>query len=195
MSLKSTTRTEVNTVEMVFEVNAENFEKAVERAYQRARKRISIPGFRKGKVSRKLAETYMGQVAFYEDALNLLINQELPAALQTADFELVDTPQVSAEKISKEEGATFKAICITKPVVEITDYKGIKASKTVKAVTDADVDAQVDMLRQRNARLVSVDDRAAQLGDEVNIDFEGFFGDEAFEGGKGDSFPLRLGIA
>ncbi|MBR0485174.1 MAG: trigger factor [Oscillospiraceae bacterium] len=193
MSLKSTTRTEVNTVEMVFEVNAEDFEKAVERAYQRARKRISIPGFRKGKVSRKFAETYMGQGAFYEDALNLLINQELPAALQTADFELVDTPQVSAEKISKEEGATFKAICITKPVVEITDYKGIKASKTVKAVTDADVDAQVDMLRQRNARLVSVDDRAAQLGDEVNIDFEGFFGDEAFEGGKGDSFPLRLG--
>jgi len=193
MSLKSTTRTEVNTVEMVFEISPENFEAAVEKAYQRARKKISIPGFRKGKVSRKLAETYMGQGAFYEDAMNLLINQELPAALQNADFELVDTPQVSAEKISKEEGATFKAVCITKPVVEITDYKGIKVSKKVKEVTDEDVDAQVDMLRQRNARLVSVDDRAAQLGDEVNIDFEGFFGDEAFEGGKGDNFPLRLG--
>ncbi len=193
MSLKSTTKTEVNTVELVFEVGPEEFEAAVERAYQRARKRISIPGFRKGKVSRKLAETYMGQGAFYEDAMNLLINQELPAALQNADFELVDTPQVSAEKISKEEGATFKAVCITKPVVEITDYKGIKASKTVKPVTDADVDAQVEMLRQRNARLVSIDDRAAQLGDEVNIDFEGFFGDEAFEGGKGDNFPLTLG--
>ncbi len=193
MSLKSTTKTEVNTVELVFEVGPEEFEAAVERAYQRARKRISIPGFRKGKVSRKLAETYMGQGAFYEDAMNLLINQELPAALQNADFELVDTPQVSAEKISKEEGATFKAVCITKPVVEITDYKGIKASKTVKPVTDADVDAQIEMLRQRNARLVSIDDRAAQLGDEVNIDFEGFFGDEAFEGGKGDNFPLTLG--
>ncbi len=193
MSLKSTTKTEVNTVELVFEVGPEDFEAAVERAYQRARKRISIPGFRKGKVSRKLAETYMGQGAFYEDAMNLLINQELPAALRDADFELVDTPQVSAEKISKEEGATFKAVCITKPVVEIADYKGIKASKAVKPVTDADVDAQLELLRQRNARLVSVDDRAAQLGDEVNIDFEGFFGDEAFEGGKGDSFPLTLG--
>ena len=107
MSLKSTTRTEVNTVEMVFEVNAEEFEAAVERAYQRARKRISLPGFRKGKVSRKIAETYMGQGAFYEDAMNLLINQELPAALQEADFELVDTPQVSAEKISKEESITI----------------------------------------------------------------------------------------
>lgn len=193
MSLKSTTRTEVNTVEMVFEVNAEEFEAAVERAYQRARKRISLPGFRKGKVSRKIAETYMGQGAFYEDAMNLLINQELPAALQEADFELVDTPQVSAEKISKEEGATFKAICITKPVVEINDYKGIKASKTVKEVTDADVDSQLNILRQRNARLVSVDDRPAQMGDEANIDFEGYFGDQAFGGGKGDSFPLRLG--
>ncbi len=193
MSLKSTTRPEVNTVEMVFEVDAETFEKAVESAYQKARKNLSLPGFRKGKVSRKMAESRMGQGVFYEDALNQLINAELPAALADADFELVDTPQVSAEKVSKEDGAVFKAICITKPVVEITDYKGIKVSKKISQVTDEDVSAQLQMLRQRNARLVSVDDRAAQLGDEVNIDFEGFFGDEAFEGGKGESFPLRLG--
>ena len=86
-----------------------------------------------------------------------------------------------------------QAICITKPDVQLGEYKGIKVNKTVHEVTDADVNAQVDMLRQRNARLVSVDDRPAQLGDEVNIDFEGFFGDEAFEGGKGEEFPLKLG--
>ncbi|MDE6776441.1 MAG: trigger factor [Oscillospiraceae bacterium] len=193
MSLKSTTKTDVNTVEMVFEVTAEEFEKAVEAAYQKQRKNISLPGFRKGKVSRKMAEARMGEGVFYEEALNQIINTELPQALIGADFELVDTPQVSAEKVSKTEGAVFKAICITKPDVEITDYKGIQASKTVKEVTDADVNSQVEMLRQRNARLVSIDDRPAQLGDEANINFEGFINDEAFEGGKGENFPLRLG--
>jgi trigger factor len=193
MSLKSTTRTDVNTVELVFEVGAEAFENAVERAYQRVKKNISLPGFRKGKVSRKMAEAQMGEGVFYEEALNALINEELTPELMNADFILVDRPQIEVEKVDKAEGVVFKALCITKPEIEIADYKGIKAAKTVRTVTDEDVEAQVTMIRQRNARLVSVDDRAAQLGDEVNIDFEGFFGDEAFEGGKGDSFPLRLG--
>ncbi len=193
MSLKSTTKTDVNTVEMVFEVGPEAFEDAVEKAYQRAKKNISLPGFRKGKVSRKMAEARMGEGVFYEDAINMLINSELTPALMEADFTLVDRPQVEAEKVSKEEGVVFKVLCITKPEIEITDYKGIKAAKSVKTITDADVDTQVDMIRQRNARLVSIDDRAAEMGDEVNIDFEGFFGDVAFEGGKGEGFPLRLG--
>lgn len=191
--LKSTTRPEVNTVEMVFEVGAEEFEQAVERAYQKNKKNISLPGFRRGKVSRKMAELRMGTGVFYEDAINDLINKELPEALKDADFELVDRPTVNAEKVSKEEGVVLKAICITKPDVTLGDYKAIHASKAVKEVTDADVNSQVEMLRQRNARLVSVDDRPAQLGDEVNIDFEGFFGEEAFEGGKGEDFPLKLG--
>lgn len=193
MSLKSTTRTDVNTVELVFEVSAENFEAAVEQAYQKAKKNIALPGFRKGKVSRKMAEARMGEGVFYDDALNALINEELTPALIEADFTLVDRPQIEVEKVSKEEGVEFKALCITKPEIEIADYKGIKASKAVKEVSDEDIQAQVDMLRQRNARLVSVDDRAAQMKDEVNIDFEGFFGEEAFEGGKGEGFPLRLG--
>lgn len=193
MSLKSSTRTEVNTVEMVFEVGAEDLEAAVERAYRKLRKNISIPGFRKGKVSRKMAETYLGEGAFYDEAVNDLINTELPDALIKAELELVDRPQVDVEKINKEEGVVYKVICITKPQIELDGYKGIHASKKVKEVTDADVNAQVEMLRQRNARLVSVDDRPAQQGDEVNLDFEGFFGDEPFEGGKGESFPLRLG--
>ena len=193
MSLKSTERTEVNTVEMVFEVGPEQFETAIEKAYQRVKKNISIPGFRKGKVTRKMAEMRLGEGVFFEEALNDLINEELTPELLKADFELVDRPQVDTEKISKEEGVVFKAICITKPDVKIENYKGIKASKAVREVTEADVNTQVDLLRQRNARLVSVDDRAAQMGDEVNIDFEGFFGDVAFEGGKGEQFPLKLG--
>ncbi len=193
MSLKSTTKTDVNTVELVFEVGADVFEAAVEQAYQRAKKNISLPGFRKGKVSRKMAEARLGEGVFYEDALNIVINTELTPALMNAEFTLVDQPQIEVTKVDKVEGVEFKALCITKPEIEIADYKGIKASKTVRTVTDEDVNAQVDMIRQRNARLVSVDDRAAQMRDEVNIDFEGFFGDEAFEGGKGEGFPLRLG--
>lgn len=193
MSLKSNNRTEVNTVELVFEIGPEEFEAAVERAYQKAKKNISLPGFRKGKVSRKMAEARMGEAVFWNDALDELVNAELLAELSKAEFELVDRPSVDVESMSKEDGVVFKAICITKPDVQIEGYKGLKASKTVKEITDADVDAQIELLRQRNARLVSVDDRPAQMGDEVNIDFEGFFGDEPFEGGKGEEFPLRLG--
>ncbi|MBR1897818.1 MAG: trigger factor [Oscillospiraceae bacterium] len=193
MSLKSNTRTEVNTVELVFEVGAEEFEAAVERAYQKAKKNISLPGFRKGKVTRKMAEARMGESVFWNDAVDELVNTELLTELSKAEFELVDRPSVDVESLSKEEGLKFKAICITKPDVKLEGYKGIKASKTVKEITDADVDAQIELLRQRNARLVSVDDRPAQMGDEVNINFEGFFGDEAFEGGKGEEFPLKLG--
>ena len=193
MSLKSNTRTEVNTVELVFEVGAEEFEAAVERAYQKAKKNISLPGFRKGKVTRKMAEARMGESVFWNDAVDELVNTELLTELSKAEFELVDRPSVDVESLSKEEGLKFKAICITKPDVKLEGYKGIKASKTVKEITNADVDAQIELLRQRNARLVSVDDRPAQMGDEVNINFEGFFGDEAFEGGKGEEFPLKLG--
>ncbi len=193
MSLKTTTKTDVNTVELVFEVDAAAFEAAVEKAYQKVKKNIAIPGFRKGKVSRKMAEARMGEGVFYEEAVNDLVNAELTAALMEAEFVMVDRPQVEIESVSKENGVTFKALCITKPEIEISDYKGIKVAKSVKTITDADVDNQIQMLRQRNARLVSVDDRAAQMQDEVNIDFEGFFGDEAFEGGKGENFPLRLG--
>ncbi len=193
MSLKSTTKTDVNTVELVFEVTAEEFETAIEKAYQKVKKNISLPGFRKGKVTRKMAEARMGEGVFYEEALNILINAEVTPALMQADFTLVDRPQIEAEKVDKNEGVVFKVLCITKPEIEMTDYKGIAAPKTVREVTDADIEAQLTQLRQRNARLVSVDDRAAQMGDEANIDFEGFFGEEAFEGGKGEGFPLRLG--
>ncbi|MBE6858699.1 MAG: trigger factor [Ruminococcus sp.] len=193
MSLKSTTKTDVNTTELVIGIDADTFEAAVEKEYQRQKKNIQIKGFRKGKVSRKLAEREFGEGAFYEGAINALIGPELEAAVKETGLNLVDRPNIEITSIDKEQGVELKAVCVTKPEIEISDYKGIKAAKSVREITDEDIDKQVDMIRRKNARIVSVDDRAAQMNDEVIIDFEGFFGDEAFDGGKGEDHPLRLG--
>ena len=193
MSLKSSTKTDVNTTELLIEIDAAAFEKAVEAAYQRQKKNITLAGFRKGKVSRKMAEKQFGEGVFYEDAINSLIGPEIDTAVRETELNLVDRPQVEVVSLDKEKGVEIKAICITKPEIEISDYKGIKAAKIVKEITDEDIDAQIKTIRQRNARIVSVDDRPAQMDDEVILDFEGFFGDEPFEGGKGEDHPLRLG--
>ncbi|MBO7473952.1 MAG: trigger factor [Ruminococcus sp.] len=193
MSLKSSNKTDVNTTELVISIDPETFETAVEKEYQRQKKNIQIRGFRKGKVSRKLAEREFGEGAFYEGAINSLLGPEIDAAVKETGLVLVDRPNVEVTSIDKAEGVELKAVCVTKPEIEISDYKGIKAPKEVKEITDEDIDKQIDIIRKKNARIVSVDDRAAQLDDEVIIDFEGFFGDEAFEGGKGEDHPLRLG--
>ena len=191
--LKSSNKTDVNTTELLISIDAEAFEAAVEAEYQREKKNIQIKGFRKGKVSRKLAEKTFGEGAFYEGAINSLLGPEVDAAVAQEKLVLVDRPNVEVTSIDKETGVEIKVICVTKPEIELTDYKGIKASKKVNEITDADVDKQIDIIRKKNARIVSVEDRPAQLGDEVTIDFEGFFGDEAFEGGKGENHPLLLG--
>lgn len=193
MSLKSSTKTDVNTTELVISIDAGKFENAVEREYQRQKKNIQIKGFRKGHVSRKMAEKAFGEGVFYEGAINSLIGSEIDSAVTGLQLSLVDRPSVEVTSIDKETGVELKAVCITKPDIEISGYKGMKASKAVKEITDADIDRQIEMIRKKNARVVSVDDRPAQNGDEVTIDFEGFFGDEAFEGGKGEDHPLVLG--
>lgn len=193
MSLKSSNKTDVNTTELVISIDADAFEAAVEKEYQRQKKNIQIKGFRKGKVSRKLAEREFGEGAFYEGAINSLLGPEIDAAVKETGLVLVDRPNVEVTSIDKEQGVELKAICVTKPEIEISDYKRIKAAKEVKEITDEDIDKQIDIIRKKNARIVSVEDRAAQMDDEVIIDFEGFFGDEAFEGGKGEDHPLRLG--
>lgn len=193
MSLKSSNKTDVNTTELIISIDPQTFETAVEKEYQRQKKNIVLKGFRKGKVSRKMAEMAYGEGAFYEGAINALIPAELDAAIAETKIELVDRPNIEVTSIDKETGVEIKAVCVTKPEIEITDYKGIKAPKAVKEITDEDVEKQIEIIRKKNARVVTVEDRAAQLGDEVNIDFEGFFGDEAFEGGKGENHPLTLG--
>ena len=191
--LKSSNKTDVNTTELIINIDAETFEAAVEGEYQRQKKNIQINGFRKGKVSRKLAEKTFGEGAFYEGAINSLLGPEIDAAIAQENINLVDRPNVEVTSIDKETGVEIKVICITKPEIEISDYKGIKAAKKVNDITDADIDKQIDIIRKKNARIVSVEDRPAQMGDEVTIDFEGFFGDVAFEGGKGENHPLVLG--
>ena len=193
MSLKSSNKTDVNTTELIISIDPQTFETAVEKEYQRQKKNIVLKGFRKGKVSRKMAEMAYGEGAFYEGAINSLIPAELDAAIAETKLELVDRPNIEVTSLDKETGVEIKAVCVTKPEIEITDYKGIKAPKAVRDITDEDVEKQIEIIRKKNARVVTVEDRPAQLGDEVNIDFEGFFGDEAFEGGKGENHPLTLG--
>ena len=193
MNLKSSNKTDVNMTELVVEIDAESFEKAVEAAYQRQKKNISMPGFRKGKVPRKMCERTYGENVFYEDAINALLNMELPALIVDNKLNVVDTPKVEVTAVRKEDGVTMKVICVTKPEISLEGYKGIEAPKVVKEIADEDVDQQIESMRQRNARVVSVDDRAAEMGDEVNLNFEGFFGDEAFDGGKGENYQLKLG--
>ena len=193
MSLKSTNKVETNKVELELEISPEAFEEAVQKVYLRNRKKIQIPGFRKGKAPRKIIEKEYGEGFFYEDAINDLYTPEVNAALKEADLEIVTNPQGEVLSVDKEKGVTLKVTCITKPDVEVENYKGIEVEKTVNAVTDEDVEREADKLKERNSRMVTVDDRAAELGDDVVIDFEGFKDDVAFEGGKAEDFNLTLG--
>lgn len=193
MSLKATNNVGTNKYELEIEISAETFEEALGKAYNRAKKNISIPGFRKGKAPRKLIEKEYGENVFFEDAVNLLYAPEVNGAIEESKLVLVCQPEVEVTAISKEEGVKLKAICTTKPEVEVKNYKGIEIEKTVNPVTDEDIQKRVDQLREKNVRIITVDDRAAEMGDDVVIDFEGFKDDVAFDGGKAEDFTLSLG--
>ena len=193
MSLKATNNVETNKYELEIEISAEDFEAAIEKAYIKARKNIAMPGFRKGKAPRKLIEKEYGEQVFFEDAVNLLYAPVVNGAVEESGLELVTRPEVEVTEISKENGVKLKATCITKPEVEVKDYKGIEVEKVVNPVTDEDINKQLDALREKNVTVETVDDRAAENGDDVVIDFEGFKDDVAFEGGKAEDFTLSLG--
>ena len=193
MSLKATNNVETNKYELEIEISAEDFEAAIEKAYLKARKNIAMPGFRKGKAPRKLIEKEYGEQVFFEDAVNLLYAPVVNGAVEESGLELVTRPEVEVTEISKENGVKLKATCITKPEVEVKDYKGIEVEKIVNPVTDEDINKQLDALREKNVTVETVDDRAAENGDDVVIDFEGFKDDVAFEGGKAEDFTLSLG--
>ena len=193
MSLKATNNVETNKYELEIEISAEDFEAAIEKAYLKARKNIAMPGFRKGKAPRKLIEKEYGEQVFFEDAVNLLYAPVVNGAVEESGLELVTRPEVEETEISKENGVKLKATCITKPEVEVKDYKGIEVEKVVNPVTDEDINKQLDALREKNVTVETVDDRAAENGDDVVIDFEGFKDDVAFEGGKAEDFTLSLG--
>lgn len=193
MSLKSANKVETNKYELEIEISAEAFEAGLQAAYLKAKKNISVPGFRKGHAPRKVVEKEYGEGVFFEDALNAILPAEIDAAVAEAKLTLVTRPDVEVTEVSKEKGAVVKATCITKPEIEIKDYKGIEIEKSVKNVTDEDVDHEIDHIRQKGMRIVTVDGRPAQNGDDVVIDFEGFKDNVAFKGGKAENFTLSLG--
>ncbi len=194
MSLKTCTKTETpNRVELEVEVDAAAFEAAVQRAYQKNKDKIQVPGFRKGKAPRNMIEKLYGTGVFYEDAMNDVYPTALDAAITESGYEYVED-KIDLDVVNVgAEGLTFKAVITVKPEVEVSEYKGLKADKKVAEVSDEDVDGEIARLQDRNSRLVNVEDRAAQNEDTVVFDFEGFVDDVAFEGGKGENYSLVLG--
>lgn len=193
MEIISQNSTATNTTAIEFAFSAEEFETAISAAYNKRKKNITVPGFRKGKAPRKVIEAQYGEGVFFEDAVNSLYNQNIADVVEKTGLEVVDVENTEVVDVNKETGVKFKADLITKPVVEISDYKGLEVKKTTKTVDDAAVDAEIEKVRNRNARSITVEDRAAQTGDTAVIDFEGFLDGVAFEGGKGEKFPLELG--
>ncbi len=193
MSLVSTNKIDATKYELIINVDAEGFEKALQQAYLKARKQININGFRKGKAPRKMIEQLYGDNVFFEDAVNLLVNTDVAPAVEETDYEIVASPDIEVTSVNKNDGVSFKVTITTKPEVEISDYKGIEIEKNVKTITDEDVNNQIEALRERNGRLVTIEDRAAENGDIAVIDFEGFKDGVAFEGGKDTNYELALG--
>ena len=193
MSLKSTNKVETNIYELEVEATAEEFENAVQAAYQKAKNKINVPGFRKGKAPRKMIEKLYGESCFYDDAVNAMVPYIVGAAIEEAGLDIVDRPEIDVTALSKDNGVSFKVKCTAKPEVEISDYKGIEVEKNVKTISDEDVDNQLKSMQERNGRLITVEDRAVENGDTVVIDFEGFMDGKAFDGGKEDGFSLKIG--
>jgi len=184
---------ENNMAKLTIEVAAEELDKAIEKVYQKQKNSISVPGFRKGKVPRAMVEKMYGAAIFYEDAANVLIPDAYEKAYDECGEDIVSSPKIDVVQIEKGKPFIFTAEVALKPEVTLGKYKGVKVDKVDVEVSDADVDAAIDAERERNARSISVTDRAVKDGDQTVIDFEGFKDGVAFEGGKGENYPLTIG--
>ncbi len=185
---------EKNMAKLTIETSADELEKAIESAYQKNKNKLSVPGFRKGKVPRKMVEKMYGAGVFYEDAANELIPTAYENALKECeDLEIVSQPEINVTQIEAGKPFIFTAEVALKPEVTLGDYKGIEVEKSDVAVSDEEVEAEISRERENNARTITVEDRAVADGDIVNIDFEGFTDGEAFEGGKGEGYDLTIG--
>ena len=192
MTVKSCEKVEKSQVALTIEVNAAEFEAAVEKAYQKMRRKISVPGFRPGKAPRKMIERMYGAEVFFEEAINIAFPEAYEAAVEQEKLQVVGYPAVEMVGEVTKDGFTFKATAPVYPEVTLGEYKGLKAEKPEVKVTAADVDERLKTLADRNTRLVSVD-REAKSGDTAVIDFEGFLNGKPFEGGKGENHNLELG--
>lgn len=193
MALKESTKKEqANSYELVVNVDGETFEKAVNTVYRKQVKNINIPGFRKGKAPRHMIEKMYGSEVFYEDAMQDCYPEALYNAAVEAELKIVSVESLEAVEASKD-GFTFKASIIVEPTMEIKDYLGIEIEKKSTEVTDELVNEEIEKVRERNSRMVTVENRPAQNGDTVVIDFEGFVDGVAFDGGKAENYNLSLG--
>lgn len=184
---------EKNMAKLTIEVSAEDLDKAMQNAYQKAKGKIAIPGFRKGKAPRKMIEQMYGKGIFLEDAANALIPEHYSKALEECELEIVSQPEIDVVQAEPGKAFIFTAEVAVKPEVTLGDYKGLEVPKSEVEVTDEDVDAEIKKEQEKNSRTVTVEDRGAENGDITTIDFEGFVDGVAFEGGKGTDYPLTLG--
>lgn len=184
---------EKNMAKLTIEVSADELEKAIEKAYQKQKKQISIPGFRKGKVPRQMVEKMYGKAVFYEDAANELIPDAYDKALEECEEDIVSSPKIEVTQIEAGKPFVFTAEVALKPEVKLGKYKGVKIDKIDAEVTEEDVMAEINKERENNARNITVEDRPVKDGDMTTLDFEGFVDGEAFEGGKGENYPLTIG--
>ena len=184
---------EKNMAKLTIEVPADDLEKALQSAYMKQKNKISLPGFRKGKVPRQMIEKMYGAEIFYDDAANELIPKAYAAAYDEAELDIVSRPQINVVQIEKGKPFIFTADVATKPEVTLGEYKGLEIEKVSTRVTQKEVDAKIQEEAEKNARTITVTDRPVQDGDEVILDFEGFVDGVAFEGGKGENYPLTIG--
>ena len=184
---------EKNMAKLTIEVSAEELEKALESAYQKNKNKISVPGFRKGKVPRKMIEQMYGAAIFYEDAANELIPGAYEKALEECEEEIASSPKIDVTQIEKGKPFIFTAEVALKPEVKLGKYKGVKVDKADLAVTEAEINEQIDKERENSARTLTIEDRPVKNGDITTIDFEGFVDGVAFDGGKGSDYPLTIG--
>ena len=184
---------EKNMAKLTIEVSAEDLDKAMQNAYQKAKGRITLPGFRKGKAPRKMIEQMYGKGIFLEDAVNALIPEHYSKALAECDLEIVSQPTIDITQAEPGKALIFTAEVATKPEVTLGDYKGVEVPKTEINVTDEDVDAEIKKEQEKNSRTINVEDRGAQLQDVVTIDFEGSVDGVPFDGGQATEYPLTLG--
>ncbi len=193
MNLKSCNNVETNKYELVLEVAPEEFDQAINEVYKRESKRMNVPGFRKGKAPRAFIEKFYGEEVFFQAAVDHLYNPMMDAAIEASGLEVIGVNAYSIEEIAKATGVVAKITVTVQPEIHIAGYQGIEVVKEPTEPTAAEVDAEVDRIRQRNSRVVTVEDRAAENGDIVVIDFDGYTDGKQFDGGKAENFDLTLG--
>ena len=184
---------EKNMAKLTIEVSADDLEKALQNAYKKQKNKITLPGFRKGKVPRQMIEKMYGPEIFYDDAINELMPKAYADAYEECELDIVSRPEVDVVQIEKGKPFIFTAEVAVKPEVTLGEYKGLEVDKISTRVTQKEVEEKLKEEAEKNARTVTVEDRAVQNGDEVIMDFEGFVDGETFEGGKGENYPLTIG--